>query len=196
MEDSLLLGDDLNLLFDGKRSLLSVDHDLEALEIGEVCAGGSLSELLGNGGSGPLGGEAFLLGSLDQSAGTAATLNVKLHSGERKSLKWHDHSWEVLSVDEDAVLVSNVDDSDLLSVVLSIVYESNSAGFHEVFVSLYTSERKELERSEMIGERRLLRDDGQSEMEHHVCAAIGVSSNKRTSGIAHLPFLLLYYYIK
>jgi len=175
VEDSLLLGDDLNLLFDGKRSLLSVDHDLEALEIGEVCAGGSLSELLGNGGSGPLGGEAFLLGSLDQSAGTAATLNVQLHSGERKSLKWHDHSWEVLRVDEDAVLVSNVDDSDLLSVVLSIVYESNSAGFHEVFVSLYTSERKELERSEMIGERRLLRDDGQSEMEH-VCAAIGVSS--------------------
>ena len=40
MDCSLLLGDDLS---DGKASLLPVDHDLEALEVGEV---GTLSSII------------------------------------------------------------------------------------------------------------------------------------------------------
>ena len=52
---SLLLGDNLNLLSDGEGSLLPVDHDLEALKVGEVLASGSLGELLRDGHGGPLG---------------------------------------------------------------------------------------------------------------------------------------------
>ena len=45
----LLLGDDLNLLSDGKASLLPVDHDMEALEVGEVAGirRGSADKLAG-----------------------------------------------------------------------------------------------------------------------------------------------------
>ena len=130
---SLLLGDDLS---DGKASLLPVDHDLEALEVGKVSTLSSLGELLGDGHGGPLFGELGCGNSLLEGSSAASTLNGYLELGQRKSLKWHNHSWEVLTVDEDAVFVSDVDDSDLLSVVISEVNESDSACFHEVFVSL------------------------------------------------------------
>ena len=133
---SLLLGDDLNLLSDGEGSLLPVDHDLEALKVGEVLASGSLGELLRDGHGGPLGGQTLLLHNLAKCASAGTTSNRNLHLGQRESLKWHNHSWEVLSVDKDTVLVRNVNDSDHLSVVVSEVNESNSASFHEVFVSL------------------------------------------------------------
>ena len=133
---SLLLGDDLNLLSDGKASLLPVDHDLEALEVGEVGTLSSLGELNGDGHGGPLVGELAFGDGLLEGSSAASTLNGYLELGQRKSLKWHNHSWEVLTVDEDAVFVSDVDDSDLLSVVISEVNESDSACFHEVFVSL------------------------------------------------------------
>jgi len=140
-DSSLLLGDHLHLLADGEGSLLSVDHDLEALEVGEVGAKTSLGQLLSNGGGGPLGGEIGFLGSSDQGASAGSFLDVNLHSGERQSLERVNHSWEVLSVNENSVGVSNVHDGDLLSVVHSEVNECNSAGFHEVFVSLH--EKKE-----------------------------------------------------
>ena len=136
-----LFGDCLHLLFDGEGSLLSVDHDLEALEVREVGAKASLDQLLGNGGVGPLGGETGFLGSSDKGASASSFLNVKLHSGERQSLERVNHSWEVLSINENSVGVSNVHDGDLLSVVHSEINECNSAGFHEVFVSLH--EKKE-----------------------------------------------------
>ena len=133
---SLLLGDDLNLLSDGKALLLPVDHDLEALEVGELRTFLSLGELLGDGHGGPLFGESGLSGGLLEGSSAATTLNGDLQLGQGQSLQWHNHSGEVLTVDEDAVLVSDIDDSDHLTVVISEVNESNSAGFHEVFVSL------------------------------------------------------------
>lgn len=110
---SLLLGDDLNLLLDGEASLLSVDHNLEALEVGEVGASVSLCELLGNGGLGPLGGEVHFLGGLHEGASAGTTLNGDHHFGERESLEGHHHAGEVLSVDEHAVAVCDVNDSRL-----------------------------------------------------------------------------------
>ena len=141
MDCSLLLGDDLNLLSDGKASLLPVDHDLEALEVSEVLAFLANGELLGNWRSGPLFCKTGFGRGLFESACAASTLNIELLSGEGQSLQWHNHSGEVLTVDEDAVLVSDIDDSDHLTVVISEVNESNSAGFHEVFVSLNTHEQ-------------------------------------------------------
>ena len=139
MDCSLLLGDDLNLLSDGKASLLSVDHNLESLEVGELLTFLSLSKLLSNGHGGPLFGEFCRCDGLFKSASTAATLNGELELGHGQSLKRHHHSGEIISIDQYAVLVSYVDDSDHLTVVVSEVNESNSACFHEVFVSLFSS---------------------------------------------------------
>ena len=136
MDCSLLLGDDLNLLSDGKASLLPVDHDLEALEVGEICTFLSLGELLSDGHGGPLFSEFGFGDGLFEGSSAGSTLNGDLQLGQGQSLQWHNHSGEILTVDEDAVLVSDVDDSDHLTVVISEVNESDSACFHEVFVSL------------------------------------------------------------
>ena len=146
---SLLLGDDLNLLSDGKALLLPVDHDLEALKVGELRTFLSLSELLSDGHGGPLIGESGLAGGFFKGSSAATTLNGNLQLGQGQSLQWHNHSGEVLTVDEDAVLVSDVDDSDLLTVVISEVNESNSACFHEVFVSLYTQAHKAIKQLDL-----------------------------------------------
>ena len=133
---SLLLGNDLNLLSDSEASLFSVDHDLEALEVSEVLAFLANGELLGNGRSFPLLCKTGFGRGLFESASAASTLNIEFLSGEGQSLQWHNHSGEVVTIDKDAVIVSDVDNSDHLSKVVSEVNESNSAGFHEVFVSL------------------------------------------------------------
>jgi len=75
LEDSLLLGDDLNLLLDGEGSLLSVDHNLEALEVGEGSTEVSLSELFSDGHLGPLGVKIGLLACLDEGTSAGSTLN-------------------------------------------------------------------------------------------------------------------------
>merc|ERR1711899_223828 len=75
MDCSLLLGDDLNLLSDGEASLLPVDHDLEALEVGEVSTLSSLGELLGDGHGGPLVSELACGNGLLEGSSAASTLN-------------------------------------------------------------------------------------------------------------------------
>ena len=77
---SLLLGDALGGLSDGNGAALSVDHDLEALEIAEVGAGVSLGELLGEGGLSPLSRETGSLDSLHESASAGAASDINLHS--------------------------------------------------------------------------------------------------------------------
>ena len=138
--DSLLLGDDLDLLVDGNAPLFLVDHNLEALKVAEVLAGVPCSELLGEGGGSPLGSEIGLLGGLGKSASASAAGDRDLHLGKRDSLQRHNLSWEVVSLNEDTVRVGDVNNSDLFAVVVAKVNEANSASFHEVFVSLNRSE--------------------------------------------------------
>merc|ERR1712127_387889 len=76
------LGDDLNRFLDSKASLLAVDHNLEAFEVVKVGASGSLCELSGDGGLGPLGGEVHFLHGLKKGAGTGAMLDGDHHLGE------------------------------------------------------------------------------------------------------------------
>ena len=161
-----LLGDSLNLLLDGEASLLAVDHNLEALDVGEVGAKGSDGKLLGDGGLSPLGSEAGLLGGLDEGSSAGATLKRDLHSGQRQSLQRQNHSWEVLGINEHAVLVSDVDDGDHLSVVVTEVNKGNSASFNEVFVSLF-KQKTALDRSEVVHDTQV--------QQQHVWAVIGVS---------------------
>lgn len=46
-------------------------------------------------------------------------------------------------MDEHAVLVSDVNDHDLLAVVLAVVNEANSAWLNKVFVSLQKANKKD-----------------------------------------------------
>ena len=161
-----LLGDSLNLLLDGEASLLAVDHNLEALDVGEVGAEASDGKFLGDGSLSPLGSEAGLLGGFDEGSSAGATLEGDLHSGQRQSLQRHNHSWEVLGINEHAVLVSDVDDGDHLSVVVTEVNKGNSASFNEVFVSLF-KQKTALDRSEVVHDTQV--------QQQHVWAVIGVS---------------------
>ena len=87
LKGSLLLGDGLGGLSDGGRSALSVDHNLEALQVVQVGAGLSLGELHCEGGLGPLSGETSLLGGLEEGASAGATSDIDLHSCERDSFQ-------------------------------------------------------------------------------------------------------------
>ena len=134
---SLLLGDGLGGLADGSSSGLSVDHDLEALEVAQVGAGLFRGELLGEGHGVPLLSEALLLADSEDLASAGGAGDAHLQLRERQSFQRLNHSWEVFAVNEDAVGVGDVDDHDLLSVVLTVVNVSNSAWLHEVLVSLH-----------------------------------------------------------
>ena len=135
-----LLGDDLGYeLSNGVGSSFPVAHDLESLEVGESGAGLSLGELLGGWGSLPFGVEAELFDGLEESAGSGSTLDGDNELGKSKSLDWVEDSWEVNSVNEGSVLISEVDDDDDLAVVFSEVDESNSSCFNESSVWLYES---------------------------------------------------------
>ena len=138
------LGDGLDLLADGEASSLAVNHNLEALVVGEVGTGVLKSQLLGERHGIPLGSETLLLDGLAKGSSAGTALNVELQLGERESAHGHHHSGEVLSVNEDAVLVGNVDDGDLLAVVCSVVNERNSACFNKVLISLHTKQRKKV----------------------------------------------------
>lgn len=133
---SLLLGDDLDLLSDGEASVLFVDHDLEALQVGQVGTGVPGGQLLSEGSGGPLLVQIGGLNSLSEGAGAGATLDANLHSGEREPLEGHNAPGEASAIDEHAAAVSNVNNGDLLAVVFSVVNESNSSWFDKVFVSL------------------------------------------------------------
>ena len=84
----LLLGDGLDGLPHSSRTLLPVDHNLEALKVGQIGARLPLSELLREGGSGPLLGDISLLAGLHEGAGASATSDRELHPGQGQSFQW------------------------------------------------------------------------------------------------------------
>ncbi len=131
------LGGRSDRFLDGEGSSLSVEHDLEALEVSEVSTSSSLGQLLHEGGLLPFLGEVSSLGGLDEGASAGTTSDLDNSLGKRQSLEGQDSSGEVLTVDEHAVHVGDVHNSHLSAVVLSKVNECNSAWFHEVFVSLH-----------------------------------------------------------
>ena len=140
-EGSLLLGDGLDGLPDSGATLLPVDHNLETLEVVKAGAGSSLGELLGERGGSPLLTDLGGLGSLDKGAGAGTAGDVDLHPGHGKSLQGKDHPGEALGLNENAGLISDVSDNDLLAVVLSVVNESNSAWLNEILVSLHVTKK-------------------------------------------------------
>ena len=135
------LGSTSDLLSDSEGSLFSVEHNLEALEVGEVGTSVSLGQLLHEGGLLPGLLQTSGLRGLNQSACAGTTVHLNNRPGEGQSLEGQDRSGEVLAVDEHAVHVGDVHNSHLSAVVLSEVNVCNSAWFHEVFVSLHKARK-------------------------------------------------------
>lgn len=128
----LLLADSLrHKLSNGVGSSLSVAHDLEALKIGEVGTGLSNGELLCDGGLGPLLRELEFLGGGQHGASACSTLEWKDELGQGESPGWVEDSWEVFSVNEDTVLISDIDNDNKLAIIFAVVNERDSTGLHE-----------------------------------------------------------------
>ncbi len=143
-----LLANLLGQLPDGRSSSLSEEHDFEALEIRERSTGLLGGDLANLGESSPLLCQVNLLRLLIDRSGSFSTLEGQLDLGQAESLQGVNHSFEVWSVDEHAVLVCDVSNHNLLSVIAAVVNESDAAALNEVltswlqFTNSYGSARK------------------------------------------------------
>lgn len=130
----------------GESSSLSVDHDLESLEVGEVIAGGLAGELLGDSSRGPLGSESLLGNDLLEATSAKSSLHGDGVSGEGESLQGVDASGEaaVDALDEETLLAGNINNNNWLAVVSAVVNEANSAWLNKGSVSLKTEKSQSL----------------------------------------------------
>ena len=119
-----LLGD----LPEGECSALPEQHYLEALQVAQIGAGLSAGDLPGLGEGGELLVKIECLRGLVNRSGSLSTLQIQSELGQGESLQGVNHSFEVWSVNEHAVFVSDVGNNDLLAVVGTIVHEGNAAG--------------------------------------------------------------------
>ena len=140
---SLLLGSSLLLsttgaVFHGVASLSSGNHDLEALEIGELSASSVLSHLDIGGVGSPLVSETFSLGSFSESAGSGSSFDVKFNASQIESLERVNNSWELLvgMIDENTNGIEDIDDHDHFAVVFAVIDVTNSTWFNEIFKTL------------------------------------------------------------
>ena len=114
---------------------LAEDHHLEALKVIEVGAGLVTSDLACLGQSSPLLVQAESLRLLNDISVPLATLQVKSELCQLESLQGVNHSFEVWSVNEHAVLVGDIGDDHLLAVVFSVVDERNTAALNEMAIN-------------------------------------------------------------
>ena len=127
-----LLSELLCKLSHGECSTLSEQHHLEALQVTQISAGLSASDLSSLGKSGPLLVQVKSLRGLVNRSGSLSTLQIQSELGQAESLQGVNHSFEVWSVNEHAVFVSDVGNNDLLAVVGTVVHEGNAAGLNEL----------------------------------------------------------------
>ena len=135
---SQLLGE----LSHGEGSALSEQHHLEALEVAQVGAGLSASDLLNLGQVGELLVQVERLRGLVNRSGSLSTLQIQSELGQAESLQGVNHSFEVWSVNKHTVFVSDVSNNDLLAVVGTVVHEGNAAGLDELGGWLQKAVRK------------------------------------------------------
>ena len=135
LSSTTLLRDLLRELSHGSSASLSEKHDFEALEVREIGAGLLGGKLASLGQSGPLFVQFEGLCFLIDRSSSFSTLQIQSELGQAESLQGVNHSFEVWSVNEHAVLVSDVSDDDLLAVVSAVVNERNTAALNEVVSS-------------------------------------------------------------
>ena len=100
----ILLGE----LSHGVGSSLSVDHDAEAFEVGQVSSGSLLGNLLEGSAFLPLLLQVESLSSLSDGASAGSSENGQFVFGESKSLKRVKDTRHVFSINKHFVLISNV----------------------------------------------------------------------------------------
>ena len=96
------------------------------------------SELAGNSGGIPGVSELLSLDGLQEGGGTSGSWDGDLELGKRESSEWEEDSWVVLTINENTALVGDIDNNNLLSIVSSVVNESNSTWFNKSSITLYT----------------------------------------------------------
>ena len=138
-------------------SSLSIDHNWEALEVSQVLACSLSGNLLSDWGWLPLGLKSKFLDFLEETSSANSTWDIKLELGERESSKWIEGSWDVLSINENARSVSNINDNNRLSVVISVVNKGNSTWLNKSPVTLHT--KSSLNYAQNL---RMLRERGHS----------------------------------
>jgi hypothetical protein len=126
------LFDLLDSFGDSVASSLSVDHDSEALEVGEVGPSLSFLEFLGVGSLVKGGLDVVFLEGLEDSASASSAEHRNTMFGQGKSLDGVLAAREVRSVNEDGVHITDIDNNDALSVILSVRDPADSAGLNHI----------------------------------------------------------------
>ena len=124
-------------------SSLSLDHDGETFEVGEVGTGGLLLELE-SGGRGIEGGlDLVFLEGLEDGLGTGTSEHGDNLSGESKSLDRVLASGEVGSINEDGVHVADIDNDNAFAVIFSVGDPAHSTSLDVVSVDLYDGKKSQ-----------------------------------------------------
>ena len=118
--------------------VLPGNHDLEAVEVGQVATSSELLHLEVGLVLSPLGVKTELSGGLGKRARPGASKQRDSELRESESLERINNSWEALqSINEDCVTVGDIDNNDHLSVIIAVVDEANSTWFNEILKTLY-----------------------------------------------------------
>ena len=110
----------LHALADGVATSFAGNHNLEALEVVEVVTGSFSLHLLANVVVLPLGTDIVVLEGLEDGLGAGSTEEGDSDVGESQSLDGVKDSGEVFSIDQDAVLVTDVNNNADLSVIFAV----------------------------------------------------------------------------
>jgi hypothetical protein len=129
-------GRTLSDLADSEGTTLAVDHNSEAVVVGEAGAFSTNGELLSLGGGFPLLVEVEGFNGLKDGASAGAAEDGESEFSESEATEGVHHAGEVGSINEDLLLVDNVNNDAKLSEIFSKVNEGDSAGFNKSSVYL------------------------------------------------------------
>ena len=134
---SLLSGGHSLLLVVAMSPLLSIDHDLESIEISGLSPFVESVHLLLSAILGPLLFEVESFGGFLDSGCSGTSQDWKSHLGQSQSLDWIQGPWEVAeAIDEHSAHVCDVSDHNHFSIVFSEIDKANSTWFNDVSNSL------------------------------------------------------------
>lgn len=111
---------------------LAQHHDLEPLEVGELSPASSVGDGLAGGTLRPLLGEALLTDDLADDAAAGSSSDGHLELGELQPPHGDDLALDVLTINEDSVLVDDVDDDGKVAFLLAVVDACDSSHLNEL----------------------------------------------------------------
>lgn len=86
----------------------------------------------------PFGLKIEFLGGLGNGSGSGTSQNWKGELGAGKSGQWIDDSWEftIWAINEDSSVINEVNDDNKLTVIFTVVDETNSSWLDEISETL------------------------------------------------------------